>query len=156
MDNGIIGFIVSNMAIFWIAVAILFAIIEAITYGMVTIMFTIGAVPAAIVALFDVPITAQIVVFLIVSLLLLVFARPIFVKRLKIGREKNSIEQIEGKLGLVTEEIAPFKSGLVKVSGIIWTAIGENDQFHATAGEQVSIIRVEGVKLIVKKPNLEN
>ena len=150
MEQGFLDFIGSNMAIFWVCVAILFAVIEAITYSMVTIMFTIGAVPSVFVALFNGNIVVQIVVFLIVSLLLLIFARPIFVKKLKVGREKNVVEQIEGKHGLVTEDIVPFKSGLVKVNGIIWTAIGVDNNFSAKAGDQVQVVRVEGVKLIVK------
>lgn len=151
MEQGLIGLILANMAIFWVIIAILFAVIEAITCSMVTINFTIGSVPAVFVALFNGSFVIQIIVFLVVSLLLLVFARPIFVKKLKIGREKNTIEQMEGKLGLVTEDIAPFKSGLVKINGIIWTAVGNDNDFSAKAGDQVQIVKVEGVKLLVTK-----
>lgn len=156
MEQGFLGLIADNMVFFWIIVAIIFAVIEGITCSMVTIMFTIGAVPSVFVALFDGSIVIQIVVFLVVSLLLLIFARPIFVKKLNVGKEKNVTEQLEGKLAIVTEEIAPFKSGLVKVGGIIWTAIGIDNNYSAAVGEQVEIVRVEGVKLIVTKPNLSS
>jgi membrane protein implicated in regulation of membrane protease activity len=74
------------------------------------------------------------------------------VKKLKVGREKNNIEQLEGRIALVTEKVEPFKSGLVKVNGVIWTAVGDNETaFSASAGEEVEIVRVEGVKLIVKE-----
>ena len=145
-----IDWISSNMVLFWIICAVIFAVLEGIVSGLVTIWFTIGGAAAAVAAI-AAPIPIQIVVFFAVSIALLVFTRPILVKKLKVGREKNFTEQLEGKAGLVVEEIKPFHSGQVKVNGIVWTAVGEADQFAANEGEQVEIVRVEGVKLIVKE-----
>jgi len=139
-----------NMAIFWIVVAIIFAVIEGFTLGLVTIWFTIGGAAAAVCALAGMPMPGQIAVFFVVSVVLLIFTRPILAKKLKVGREKNYTEQLEGKIGLVVETIEPFSSGQVKVRGIVWTAIGETDELFAPAGSKVEILRVEGVKLIVK------
>jgi membrane protein implicated in regulation of membrane protease activity len=147
-----VGFtFVDNLVFFWIIVAIVLAVVEGFTLGLVTIWFTIGAAAAAIVSLVGGGLTIQIIVFFAVSLVLLLFTRPILVKKLKVGREKNNIELIEGKIGLVTETIEPFSSGLVKVNGIVWTAIGEDSGFAADKGAEVEIVRVEGVKLIVKR-----
>jgi membrane protein implicated in regulation of membrane protease activity len=140
-----------HMAIVWIVIAIIFAVVEGFTLGLVTIWFTIGAAASTIVALAGGNILIQIAVFFIVSIVLLIFTRPILVKKLKVGREKNNIEQLEGSVALVTEKVEPFKSGLVKVNGVIWTAVGEEREFSADAGEEVEIVRVEGVKLIVKQ-----
>ena len=145
-----IDWIVSNMVLFWIICAVIFAVLEGIISGLLTIWFTIGGGAAAVAAAVGAPIPAQIVCFFIVSVVLLIFTRPILVKKLKVGREKNYTEQLEGKPGLVVEEIKPFHSGQVKVRGILWTAVGETDTFAAKKGEQVRIVRVEGVKLIVK------
>jgi membrane protein implicated in regulation of membrane protease activity len=142
------------MAIIWIILAVIFAIVEGFTFGLVTIMFTIGAIIASIVAMAGGSTGVQIIVFFAVSIILLIFTRPILVKHLKVGREKNNIEIIEGKPGLVTETIEPYKSGLVKVNGIVWTAVGENEGFAAEAGSEVKIKRVEGVKLIVEHPGV--
>jgi membrane protein implicated in regulation of membrane protease activity len=139
-----------NMVIIWIIIAIVLAAVEGFTLGFVTIWFTIGAAAAAVVALAGGDPVIQVVVFFAVSIVLLIFTRPILVKKLKVGREKNNIELLEGKRGLVTEAIAPFKSGLVKVNGVIWTAVGDDNEFAAEAGSEVEIVRVEGVKLIVK------
>jgi membrane protein implicated in regulation of membrane protease activity len=138
------------MAILWIALAVLFAVIEGVTLGFVTIWFTIGALIASVIAMAGGNPLLQCAVFVVVSIVLLIFTRPILVKHLKVGREKNVTEQIEGKLGLVTEAIAPFDSGLVKVGGIIWTAVGESPDFTAESGAEVRVRRVEGVKLIVE------
>ena len=141
--------LIENMELFWIICAVIFAVIEGFVSGLVTIWFTIGAGAAAAVAT-GLPIPIQVVVFFVVSVVLLIFTRPILVKKLKVGREKNYTEQLEGRPGLVVEAIEPFSSGQVKVKGIVWTAIGETDDFAAPAGSRVEIIKVEGVKLIVK------
>jgi membrane protein implicated in regulation of membrane protease activity len=143
--------ITDNMVLFWIIAAIAFAAIEGFTLGLVTIWFTIGAAAATVVALAHGSLPIQVAVFFAVSIVLLIFTRPILVKKLKVGREKNNIELIEGKIGLVTGTIGPFDSGLVKVNGIVWTAVGEDSGFAADEGSEVEVVRVEGVKLIVKK-----
>ncbi|MDR1272710.1 MAG: NfeD family protein [Clostridiales Family XIII bacterium] len=142
--------ITDHMALVWIAIAIVFAVIEGFTLGLFTIWFAVGAAAATLVALLGGSMPVQVAVFLAVSLVLLVFTRPILVKKLKVGREKNNIELIEGKTGLVTEAIEPYKSGLVKVDGVVWTVVGEDPGFTADKGSEVEIIRIEGVKLIVK------
>ena len=142
--------IVTNMVLVWIVIAVIFAIIEGIISGLVTIWFTIGGAAAAATAAAGAPIPVQVVVFFVVSIILLIFTRPILVKKLKVGREKNYTEQLEGKPGLVVEALEPFHSGQVKVNGITWTAVGETDEFAAPAGSKVEIVRVEGVKLIVR------
>jgi len=143
--------IVANMVLVWIICAVVFIVIEGIVSGLVTIWFTIGGGVAAALAAGGAPIPAQVVVFFVVSLVLLIFTRPILSKKLKVGREKNYTEQLEGKPGLVVEAIEPFKSGQVKVGGILWTAVGETEHFSAPAECNVEIVRVEGVKLIVKE-----
>jgi len=142
--------IIANMVLVWIICAIVFAVLEGIISGLVTIWFTIGGAAAAALAAGGAPIPVQVIAFFVVSLVLLLFTRPILVKKLKVGREKNYTEQLEGKPGLVVEAIEPFKSGQVKVGGIVWTSVGETEHFSAPAGGTVEIVRVEGVKLIVK------
>jgi len=148
-----LDWIMANMVLIWIGIAVIFAVIEGIVSGLVTIWFTIGGGVAAALAAAGAPIPVQVVVFFAVSLILLIFTRPILSKKLKVGREKNYTEQLEGKPGLVVEAIEPFKSGQVKVGGIIWTAVGETEHFSAPAGSNVEIVRVKGVKLVVKAGN---
>jgi membrane protein implicated in regulation of membrane protease activity len=143
--------LIGNWVLIWIIVAIALAVIEGFTLGLVTIWFTVGAAAAAVVALVNDNIAVQIAVFFVVSIVLLIFTRPILVKKLKVGREKNNIELLEGRTGLVMETIEPFGSGLVKVNGVTWTAVGEDSGFAADSGSEVVIVRIEGVKLIVKK-----
>jgi len=139
------------MILVWIALAVIFAVAEGLTLSMITIWFTIGAVVSAIVAAVGGGFWLQFIVFVAVSVILLLFTRPVLVKHLKVGKEKNIVEAIEGSTGLVTESIHPFGSGLVKVNGIIWTAVGEEPEFEAPEGATVEVVKIVGVKLIVKK-----
>jgi len=131
----------------WILIAVIFAVIEGITMGLTTIWFTVGGVAACVIALLGGPLILQIIVFLLVSIILLYFTRPLAEKRLKIGHEKNNIDQMIGKTALVTGKIEPYHPGQVKLNGLVWTAVSED---VAEKNDLVEIIGIEGVKLIVK------
>lgn len=135
----------------WILIAVIFAVIEGFTMGLTTIWFTVGGVGACIIALLGGPLLLQIAVFLIVSIILLYFTRPLAEKRLKIGHEKNNIDQIIGQTGLVTEDIEPYHTGQVKLNGMVWTAIAKDKNETLSKGELIKIIKIEGVKLIVER-----
>ena len=72
-------------SIFWIAALILFIIVEAVTVGLASIWFAIGAVAALICALLRGPIWLQVVWFLAVSVATLILTRPL-VKKYVNGR----------------------------------------------------------------------
>ncbi|HML38749.1 MAG TPA: NfeD family protein [Bacillota bacterium] len=135
----------------WILIAVIFAIIEAITLGLTTIWFTAGGVCACFIALLGGPLPLQIAVFLIVSIILLYFTRPLAEKRLKIGHEKNNIDQMIGKICLVTGTIKPYHPGQVKLDGLYWTAAVNDNKEWLEEGKLVRIVRIEGVKLIVER-----
>lgn len=73
-----------------------------------------------------------------------------FAKRVK--KCGNNIDNIVGERCVVTETINNFAGcGQVRVNGQIWSARGssENDIFNV--GESLTVVAVEGVKLICKK-----
>lgn len=145
-----------NGALVWIGIAVLFAAIEAMTLGLTTIWFTIGAVAACIVSLLKGHPIIQFATFVLVSVLLLYFTRPLAEKKLRIGAEKTNVDALIDKMGIVTKEITPFNTGLAKVNGIIWTALSNDCNLTLPVDTKVKVIRVEGVKLIVSpKDNKE-
>lgn len=137
-------------SLIWIGIAVVLAIIEAFTLGLITIWFSAGAVVAAIAALFHAPMPVQIIIFFVVSCILLYFTKPFAQKKLKIGREKTNVDALAGQTALVIERIRPFHTGQVKVNGQIWTAITDLSDLTIPEGLQVRIMGVEGVKLIVR------
>ena len=139
-----------SMVWIWLIVAIIFIIIEAITVGLTTIWFAAGALVGLLLAFFKVPVMAQIIIFLFVSLVLLGTTRKVFVNKLKTGSQKTNVDALVGEEAVVLEDITPFNTGLVKVKGQNWTAVAYDKDATIKAGETVKIKAIEGVKLIVK------
>ena len=138
-----------SAAVIWLIIAAVCGIIEAATMGLTTIWFTGGAIIASIVAMAKFSLPIQIIVFLIVSILLIYFTRPLAKKRLKIGNEKTNVDALVGREAMVTEPIEPFGSGQAKVDGLVWSAIAKDSHTTIQKGTTVIIDRVEGVKLVV-------
>lgn len=135
----------------WILIAVIFAVIEGFTMGLTTIWFTVGGVAACIIALLGGPLLLQIAVFLIVSIILLYFTRPLAEQKLKIGHEKNNIDQIIDKTCMVTEKIRPYHPGQVKLEGLSWRAVSHGEKETLEEGTLVKVVKIEGVTLIVER-----
>ena len=94
---------------YWLIALAVLLVIEIITLGLTTIWFAGGALVAFVLALFNVPLLVQITVFLVVSILLLLFTRPVVEKRLNESRVKTNVNSMIGKEGRVTETIDNYK-----------------------------------------------
>ena len=139
-----------SMIWIWLAVAIIFIIIEAMTVGLTTIWFAAGALIALVLAFLKIGPMAQVIVFLVVSLALLGTTRKVFVNKLKTGSEKTNVDALIGEEGVVVEEITPHNVGLVKVKGQNWSAVAEDKEATIVKDTTVNVVAIEGVKLIVK------
>ena len=119
------------MTILWIGAIVVFGVVEAVTAGLVSILFVPGAVAALIAAL--------------------AATRPL-VRKLSAGRAvPTNADRVLGEQGKVTETIDNENStGTVYVDGKIWTARSA-DGTRIQAGSQVEIQRMEGVKLFVRE-----
>ena len=139
-------------AICWLAIVIVLLVIEIATLGLTTIWFAGGALVACVAALLHANIWVQIVLFLVVSVLLLFFTRPLAVRYMNKDRTKTNVDSMVGKEAVVTEAIDNLKAqGVVQVNGLEWTARSEESQEVIPKGAIVEVGRVDGVKLIVRK-----
>ena len=142
------GLTVSTI-VFWLIIALIMLIVEALTAGLTTIWFAGGAFAALVCALLDLPVAVQIVIFFIVSICLLVFTRKIFVEKLKTGSQKTNVDALIGDRAIVEAAIPAYGVGQAKVGGQVWSAVCEKQDMEIKAGSLVVIHAVEGVKLIV-------
>lgn len=141
-----------SMTILWIAIIVIMAVIEALTLGLTTIWFAGGGIVAAIFAALGAPVVVQVILFLVVSILLLYFTRPIAVKAFNKTRTLTNSEGLVGKHAYVTEEIDNIKAtGKVKIDGMEWTARTKADGTVISVGSLISVISIEGVKAIVEE-----
>lgn len=139
-------------AICWLAIVIVLLVIEIATLGLTTIWFAGGALVACVAALLHANIWVQIVLFLVVSVLLLFFTRPLAIRYMNKDRMKTNVDSMVGKEAVVTESIDNLKAqGIVQVNGLEWTARSEESQEVIPKGAIVEVGRVNGVKLIVRK-----
>lgn len=137
--------------VIWLAIAAAMIIVEIATLGLTSIWFAGGALVSAVVACFNDNWLIQLIVFAIVSLVLLLFTKPIAQKRLMKEPEKTNVEGLIGEKAYVTEEINNIKSkGTVKLKGLEWSARSENDEI-IEADTEVVVKAISGVKLIVGK-----
>lgn len=137
--------------IFWMVILILCIVIEVLTLGLTTIWFAAGALVAIFAALLYAPIFVQVILFLLVSLTLLFFTRPIAVKYFNRDRVKTNVESMVGRQAIVTGEIDNVQTtGQVTVSGQEWSARSWDDKVRIPAGAVVVVVAISGVKLIVR------
>lgn len=137
----------------WLIVAVVCGVIEAVTLGIATIWFAVGALIAWVFASFNAPLLVQVLVFLVSSSVLLYFTRPIAQKVLKLGHTKTNAETLKGKTGVAIKEIDNIQgTGQVKVSGQIWSAKTFDDE-NITEGSIVEVLDIQGVKLVVTQKN---
>ena len=138
------------MTFVWLAVVVLILLTEAATMGLVSIWFLPGALVSLVLALCKVGLLWQILAFVLLSAVTLAFGRKIFRPFGK--KEKTNTDALIGKTALITERVDNVQScGAAKIGGQIWTARAELENEILEVGEQVSIVQIQGVKLICRK-----
>lgn len=146
-----------SSVLFWLAVMVIMIVIEIITLGLTSIWLAGGALVAFILAMLNVPFIAQVIVFLIVSLVLIIFTRPVAVKYFNKDRVKTNVESMIGRQAIVVSEVDNLQSiGRVTVGGQEWSARTEKESVILPVGTVVIVKAVSGVKLIVEERKEEN
>lgn len=134
---------------FWLILLAVFIAIEAFTFSLTTIWCAIAALPMIFISLTGLNIQWQLLIFVILSIALIVFTRPLAIKKFKIGKEKTNIDSIKDQTVIVTETISKFSKGLVKTkNGTIWTAQSSQETDIPT-GTECKIIKITGNTLEV-------
>ena len=139
-----------TMTIVWLVLAVVMAVVEAITVQLVSIWFVAGAVAACITSLITDNIIIQVIVFIVVTAVALIVTRPI-VKRMKEKKpEPTNADRYIGKTAVVVQPIDNEKAqGMVLVDNQKWTARSA-DGAPIPEGTKVTVAAIEGVKLIVE------
>ena len=135
----------------WLVAAVVFGVVEALTAGLVSIWFVAGSAAALIGAFLGAGLGVQVALFVAVSAAALAVTRPL-VRRYTAGKAvPTNLDRVLGDSGKVTETIDNENStGAVYVDGKTWTARSD-DGSVIPAGTVVEILRMEGVKLFVRK-----
>ena len=139
------------MAVYlWLGIMVVLLLIEAVSVGLFTIWFAIGALAALIASALGMGVLGQITLFFLISLALLFFTRPIAVNYINPHRIRTNYEDLVDKVVKITECVDNRKStGTAVLNGQEWTARMQEDDLILPAGEMAKVAAIEGVKLIL-------
>ncbi len=140
-----------TMLLIWLGVVILTLIIEILTQGLTTIWFSIGAAVAAVMTVWDISIWWQIGAFVTVSVVVMLLVRPLAKRWMKTSITPTNVDQMLQEEAVVIEEINnAANTGRVRLRDVDWVARAD-DESVIPIDTMVNILRIDGVKLIVKK-----
>lgn len=139
------------MQYFWLALLIIFIVVEAATVGLVSIWFAGGALVAMFFAMAGAEAVWQDVSFLVVSGLLLVLTRPFVKKHLLKKRTKTNYQSVIGEVAKVIETVDNYnQTGAAFVDGKEWTARSTRNEVVLSQGTLACVVAIEGVKLMLE------
>ena len=143
----------TTYGILWLVSMIAFVVIECISYQLMSIWMAVGSGAALIAYFLGADFLVQFVIFIVVSVALIVLTRPFASKFLNSKNEKTNVDNVLGKHAVVIAEIDNIKGvGTIKLGGMEWSARSD-DASKISEGEIVEVVKIEGVKAIVRKEN---
>ena len=150
MEADILNISPAMLNLIWLGLFILLLVIEIITVGLTTIWFAAGALAALAANVLGANLIIQIIIFLAVSVVLLIFTRPWAEKHLNRKRVRTNYEREIGKVIRITEKVDNLdQTGKSVVDGQEWTVRSRNDSDIFEAGALARVVAVSGVKLLV-------
>ena len=136
--------------VFWVVLAAALIVLELSTTQLFCLWFAVGALVAAFAAYAGAPIVVQLMIFLVCSVVVFIVGRPLLVDKIMPKKHLTNVERIIGQTGVVQLEIDNAKEeGRIDAGGLSWAARSEGGEIIGP-GTIVSILRIEGVKLIVR------
>ncbi len=136
--------------LWWLGAAVVLAIGEVLSLGLVLLMLAGGALAAAIAAALGAPVVVQAIVAVVVAVVLLAALRPWLLQYLR--RRQHLVETNAAALvGRQAVTVTPVAGdgGRVKIGGEVWTA-RTADGAQLTTGTPVRVTRIDGATAVVE------
>ena len=110
----------------WGGLFVLTVLVEFATQQLVSIWFAAGSLAAFLAVCFGASLPVQGILFLAVSVLLLIFTRPICRRIFSFGIKDTNNQEI-GRIAVVIQEVDPVKNtGRVRLDGVDWIAVSQD------------------------------
>ncbi|WP_149180107.1 NfeD family protein [Streptomyces sp. TRM49041] len=112
-------------------------------------MFSVGAVAGAVTAGLGFGVVPQVVVFVVVSVALLVFVRPIAARHLA-GQAQHAtgVDALKGRQATVLKRV-DGSGGRIKLAGEVWSARSYAADQTFEPGQQVDVVEIDGATALV-------
>ncbi|MBO4540958.1 MAG: NfeD family protein, partial [Bacilli bacterium] len=138
-------------------IMILSLIAEAAGPALVSIWFSVGALIALILTFIPgVPYWVEIIAFLVGSVATFLLIRPIVKKIMKKRLIRTNADAFIGSRGIMKLGADALNAGEVEIRGAIWTAVPAKEGLTIKEGSIVTIVAIEGNKLLVEPIKEEN
>ncbi len=139
----------------WLALALLFFILEIIFPAFFFMWFGISAAIVSLIAPLHLNIYIQFTIFAVLASILAILSRTIFNKYFYRDSEKlpkTNVDKYIGRELIALEEINNIKeTGKVKIDGVLWNARSTEEDKVIKKGEKIIVEKVEGVTIYVNK-----
>ena len=126
-----IDYFAANLWQLWVLVTVVCLILELTSGDLFILCFSIGALVTAVLSAFGLGFYGQLAVFVVASVLSLLFVRPSLVRRLH-GRKKERLSNADaliGRIGRVSEAIEQGGYGRVAIDGDDWKAVSSDGTY---------------------------
>lgn len=147
-----IDYFAANLWQLWVLVTVVCLILELTSGDLFILCFSIGALVTAVLSAFCLGFYGQLAVFVVASVLSLLFVRPSLVRRLH-GRKKERLSNADaliGRIGRVSEAIEQGGYGRVAIDGDDWKAVS-SDGTYVPMGQNVRVVGRESIIITVEK-----
>jgi membrane protein implicated in regulation of membrane protease activity len=142
------------VTLFWIVIALVFAIVEVLTVGLVAGFISLGAIGAAIAAFVGDGYISQAVTFAALSILgIAVVRRPLlgYLQQRAGPLVLSGASAMVGQTALVVDPIGgAHERGHVRIAGEDWPALTRDGQ-HVEAGQSVRVVEIRRATLVVEQ-----
>ncbi|MCU1439455.1 MAG: hypothetical protein JWP85_452 [Rhodoglobus sp.] len=147
----ILDFLVDYAWIVWLALILVFGIIELTTLEFTFLMLAVGSLGGLLSGLFGLPWWAQIMIAAVLSLLLLFALRPALLRALKRGGDpaRSNVDALLGLSGTVTNDFSGNANHVKLANGETWTAKILSDDRSLVEGERVIVSAIDGATAVV-------
>lgn len=137
--------------LWWLGGALVLGVVEMLTVDLIFLMFAGGALAAMLLAVLGAPVWAQILVFSVVSIVLLLGVRP-WAKRALDRTTPDSLTNVAAHVGREATVLIDVtdRAGRVKLLGEVWTARAAGHGTVLPAGTTVRVVRIDGAIAVVE------
>ena len=137
--------------VFWLALILIFAIIEVNTLDLTFLMLAIGSIGGLVAGLVGVPWWWQALVALVLALALLFFVRPPLLRAIRRGGDPTH-SNIPALLGIGGTVVVAFEDGQGQVklaNGETWTSRLDGSAGALDEGAKVVVTSIDGATAVV-------
>jgi membrane protein implicated in regulation of membrane protease activity len=137
--------------VWWIVIACVLAVGEVMNTSFFLAPFAAGAFLAAAASGIGLGLAGSLAVFLVASVSVLLFVRPIARRHLTMPPQlRTGTAALIGETAMVVERIANDEaSGCARINGEVWTARAFDEDRIIEPGEKVQVIAIRGATALV-------